>query len=143
MKIPSSKRKNNSSIKSIFRRRRNAKVEANLDCLPRTDKAIFLNTYFIKVLNSCCGFASIYNQRTTQLLSHSFPPPWWDGEENPTEKRQKLMGRDENSLTKWQREKKIITVILIKRIYRMQCSHHPMLNLLQSRKSLSLSQLLT
>jgi len=53
------------------------------------------------------------------------------------------MGRDENSLTKWQREKKIITVILIKRIYRMQCSHHPMLNLLQSRKSLSLSQLLT
>jgi len=30
----------------------------------------------------------------------------WDGGENQKEKRQKLMGWDENSLTEWQREKR-------------------------------------
>jgi len=44
------------------------------------------------------------------------------------------MGRDENSLTEWQREKKT-TIILIKSIYNMQCSHHPMLSLLLSSKN--------
>jgi len=34
------------------------------------------------------------------------PPPWWDEEENEKEKA-KLMGRDENSLTEWQREKTV------------------------------------
>jgi len=69
-------------------------------------------------------------------------PPRWGGEENQKEKA-KLVGCDENSLTKWQREKKITTVILIKRIYSMQCSHHSMLILLLSSKSPSFSQLLT
>jgi len=36
----------------------------------------------------------------------SLPPSWWDGEKNQKEKRQNLMGWDENSLTEWQREKK-------------------------------------
>ena len=34
------------------------------------------------------------------------PSPPWDGEENQKEKRQKLVGWDENNLTEWQREKK-------------------------------------
>jgi len=34
------------------------------------------------------------------------PPPQWDGEDNQKEKA-KLMGWDENTLTEWQREKKI------------------------------------
>jgi len=44
------------------------------------------------------------------------------------------MGCNENSSTGWQREKKITTIILIKRIYSMECSHHPMLGLLLSSK---------
>jgi len=91
----------------------------------------------------CCGFASICNKRTTQLLSHSFPPAQWDGEENLKEKRQKLVGWDENSLTEWQGEKKTTTSKADKSIYNMQCSHHPMLSLLLSNKSLSFSQLPT
>jgi len=62
-------------------------------------------------------------------LSHSSPHPRWHGEENQKEKA-KLVGCDRSSLTKSQREKKITTRILIKRIYSMQCSHHPMLSLL-------------
>jgi len=42
------------------------------------------------------------------------------------------MGCDKNSLTESQREKKITTIILIKWMYSMQCSHHPMLSLLLS-----------
>jgi len=42
-----------------------------------------------------------------QLLSHSFSLPGGT-EENQKEKRQKLMGWDENSLAEWQREKKTI-----------------------------------
>jgi len=44
-------------------------------------------------------------QRTTQLLSQSFLLPGGI-EENQKEKRQKLLGWDENSLAEWQREKK-------------------------------------
>ena len=41
----------------------------------------------------------------TVALSLITPPPW-DGEESQKEKRQKLVGWDENSLTEWQREEK-------------------------------------
>jgi len=68
-------------------------------------------------------------------------PPWWDGEKNQKEKA-KLMGCDKNSSTEWQREKKI-TIILVKRIYSMQCSHHPMLSLLLNNKIPFLQQLPT
>jgi len=76
-----------------------------------------------------------------QLLSHTFPSPQTDGEENPKEKRQKLVGWDGNSLTEWQREKKTTINNTNKSIYNMQCSHHSMLSLLLSSKSLSFSQL--
>jgi len=62
-------------------------------------------------------------------------------EENQKEKA-KLVGCDKNSLTEWPREKKI-TIILIKRIHSMQCSHHPMLSLLLSSKCSYFSQLPT
>jgi len=51
------------------------------------------------------------------------------------------VGWDKNSLTERQREKKIITIILIERIYSMQCSHCLMLSLLLSSKFLCFSQL--
>jgi len=69
------------------------------------------------------------------------PPPQRDGEENQKEKGKKLVGWDENSLTEWQRKK--TTIILIKSIYNMQSSHHPMLSLLLSSKSPFFSQLHT
>jgi len=72
------------------------------------------------------------------------PPTHWDGEENQKEKRQKLVGWDENGITEWQREKKTTTNNTEKNpIYHMQCSHHPMLSLLLTSKSLSFSQLPT
>ena len=83
-------------------------------------------------------FATKNHAVTLSLL----PSPWWDGEENQKEKGKKLAGWDENSLTEWQREKKT-SVILIKSIYNMQCSHHPMPSLLLSSKSPSFSQLPT
>jgi len=95
-----------------------------------------------KNLHWCCGFASICNKRTTQLLSHSFPLPSGMGRRIGRKKRQKLVGRDKNSLTEWQKEKKT-SIILTKSIYNMQCSHHPMLSLLLSSKRPSLSQLPT
>jgi len=49
-----------------------------------------------------------WQQRTTQLLSHSFPLPGGVGKRTRREKA-KLMGWDDNSLTEWQREKKIAT----------------------------------
>jgi len=64
-------------------------------------------------------------------------------EENPKEKRQKLVGWDDNSLTEWQREKKTTINNTDKSIYNMQCSHHLMLSWLLSSKSLSFSQLPT
>jgi len=50
-----------------------------------------------------------------KLLSHSALPSGVG--RRIRRKRQKLMGCDKNSLTKWQREKKITTIILIKTIY--------------------------
>jgi len=46
------------------------------------------------------------------------------------------MAWDENSLTEWQREKKTTVKNSDKNIYNMQCSHHLMLSLLLSSKSL-------
>jgi len=57
------------------------------------------------------------------------------GEENPKEKKQKLMGWDENSLTEQQREKKTTINNSDKSIYNMQRSHHLTLSLLVSRKA--------
>jgi len=75
------------------------------------------------------------------LLSHSSSQARGDGEENQKEKA-KLMCWAENSLTEWQKEKKI-TIILIKSIYNIQYSHHLMGSLLLSSKSPSFSQLPT
>jgi len=55
----------------------------------------------------------------TEPRSCSLTPPWWDGEENQKEKA-KFMGLDKNSSTEQQREKKITTIILIKRTNSMQ-----------------------
>jgi len=72
------------------------------------------------------------------------PPRWWDRKENQKEKRQKLVGWDENSLTEWQSEKKTTTNNTEKKsICNMQCSHHPMLGLLLTSKSLCFSWLPT
>jgi len=68
------------------------------------------------------------------------PPSQWEGEENRKEKA-KLVGWDKNSLTEWQREKKITTTIPIKIIHRGQFSHHLMLSLFPSSKSPFSSQL--
>jgi len=68
--------------------------------------------------------------------------PWWDGEDNQKEKA-KLRGCVKNSLTGQQSEKKVTMIVLIKRIYGMQCSHHPVFRLFLSSKSPSFSQLST
>jgi len=73
-------------------------------------------------------------QRTTQVTLSLLPPPQWDGEKNQKEKGKKLVGWDENSLAECKRRRKEQTIILIKSIYNMQCSHHPMLSLLLSSK---------
>jgi len=62
----------------------------------------------------------------------------WGGE---SEGKAELVGCDKNSVTEQQREEDTTTIILIKRIYSMQCSHCPMLSLLLSSKSPSFSQL--
>jgi len=56
-------------------------------------------------------------------------------------KRQKLVGWDKNSLTEQQREKKITSRTLVKRIYRAQFSQSRMLSLVPSSKSLFSRQL--
>jgi len=58
-------------------------------------------------------FATKNHTVTLSLLS----PALWDGEENQKEKKQKLMGWDENSLTEWQREKKTTTNNTEKKAY--------------------------
>jgi len=75
-------------------------------------------------------------------LSHSSPTlVGWGGE---SEGKAKLVGWDKNSLTEWQREKKITTIILTKRIYSsMQCSNHPIHSWLPRSKSPCFSQLPT
>jgi len=45
-------------------------------------------------------------QKNHTVTLSLLPPPWWDGKRNQKEKRQKLVGWEENSLTEWQREKK-------------------------------------
>ena len=79
------------------------------------------------------------NHTVTLLL---LPLCWWDGEENQKEKRQKLVGWDENNLTQWQREKKTINSTDKKHIQHTVFSP-PMLSLLLSSQSLSFSQLPT
>jgi len=61
-----------------------------------------------------------------------------DREEDQKEKSK--LGWDKNTSTEQQREK-ITTIILIKRIYSMQCSHHLKLSLLLSSKSPYCTQL--
>jgi len=58
--------------------------------------------------------------------SSSFPSlSWWDGEKKHKNKAE-LVGCDKY------RKGKITTIILIKRIYRVHCSHHLMLSTLLS-----------
>ena len=93
--------------------------------------------------HTCCGFASICDKRTMQLLSHSFPLPGWTGRRIRRKKTKTLgVGWEQfNRMAKGEENNKSIT--LIKSMYNMQCSHHPMLSLLLSNKSLSSSQLPT
>jgi len=90
----------------------------------------------------CCGFASICNKEPRSYSPTPSPSPVGWGEESEG-KRQKLLGWDDNSLREWQREKKTTSNNTDKSIYNMQCSHHTMLSLLLSSKSLSFSQLPT
>jgi len=57
---------------------------------------------FASLLWFCLNLQQKNHTVTLSLL----PPPWWDGKRNQKEKRQKLVGWEENSLTEWQREKK-------------------------------------
>jgi len=57
------------------------------------------------------------------------------GREGEWEGKGKLVGWDKDSSTDWQRERKITTIILIRRTYRVQCSHCTVLGLLLSSKS--------
>ena len=72
------------------------------------------------------------------------PPPSLVGRGGESEgKRQKLMGWDENSYRMAKGRRKQQSIILVKSIYIVQCSHHLMLSLLLTSKSLSFSQLPT
>jgi len=56
------------------------------------------------------------------LPTHS--SPWWDGEENQ-KKKAKLVCWDKDNLTEQQRQRKITTIILLKRIHNVndtQCN---------------------
>jgi len=92
-------------------------------------------------MEECCGFASIRNKRTTQLLSHSFPLSGGMGRR--IRRKEGKNSSDENSLTEWQRQKKTTINAIDKSIYNTRCSHHPVLSLLLSSKNLSFSQLPT
>jgi len=74
-------------------------------------------------------------------LTPSSSPVGWGGASEG--KKAKLVGWEKNSLTKWQREKKTTINSTDKSTCNMQCSHHLMLSLLLSSKSLSLLQLPT
>jgi len=87
----------------------------------------------------CCGLDSFGNKEPHSCALTPFPHQW-DREENQKEKA-KLMGCDKNSLTEWQREKKITTITQMKRIYSMQCPYCPMLSSFLSSKSPCFSQL--
>jgi len=58
-----------------------------------------------------CGLAPAGNKEPCGC-SLTPPPPQWDGEENQKEKA-KLVCWDKNSLTEWQREKKITIMLYI------------------------------
>jgi len=77
------------------------------------------------------------------LTSLRRTPPRQDGEENQKEKSKTcgLAYWDKNNLTEPQREKKITSRKLIKRIYRVQFSYCLKLSSLPSSKSPSSSQL--
>jgi len=53
------------------------------------------------------------------------------------------VGWDKKSLTDQQREKKVTAIILLKRIYGMQFSHHSVLRLVLRSKSPSFRQIPT
>jgi len=61
-------------------------------------------------MDHCCGLASAGNKepRSCSLIP---PHSWWDGKEK---EKAKLLDCVKNSLTERQREKKIMTIILIK-----------------------------
>jgi len=70
---------------------------------------------FFQLVPCCAGLAPASNKEPHgRSLA---PSSWWDGEENG-KKKAKLMGWDKDSLTEQQRQRKIITIILIKRIYK-------------------------
>jgi len=75
------------------------------------------------------------------FLTPALSPVGWGGQSEG--KRQKLVGWNENSLTTGKGRRKQQSIILIKSMYNMQCSHHPTPSLLLSSKSLSFSQLPT
>jgi len=70
------------------------------------------------------------------------PPSQGDGEGDQKEKA-KFTGWDENSLTHWQREKKITIVLIKKHMYNVQCTYDPVLIMLLISKFPSFSQLPT
>jgi len=87
-------------------------------------------------LTTVCVLVAVQPQLATQNHAAALsllPSSRWDGEQNQKQKA-KLMGWDKNSLTEWEREKRITTIILIKRICSMQCSHHLILSLFLSSK---------
>jgi len=90
------------------------------------------------IFKECCSSASAGNKEP-RSGSLTPSPSWRDREENRKEKA-KLVGWDENRVTQLQKEKKAITVTLIKRTYSMQRSHHLMLCWLLSSKCPSFSQ---
>jgi len=86
-----------------------------------------------------CGLASAVNKEPCGCC---ITPPSSPGDGEQIQKQKaKLVGCDKNNFTEQQREKKIKIIILIRRIYSMQCSYRPMLSLLLSSKSPSFSQL--
>jgi len=95
--------------------------------------------YILILRLKCCGLAPTSNK---EPRGHSLTPPfsWWDRKDNQKEKA-KFVVWHKNSLTERQRERKITAIILIKRIYRVQFSHYPMLSLLLRSKSPRFSQL--
>jgi len=96
----------------------------------------------IPIIICVVGFPQFATKNHAVTLS-LLPLPRWDGKDNQKEKKQKLMGRDESSLTNGKGRRKQQSIILIKSIYNRQCSHHSMLSLLLSNKSLSFSQIST
>jgi len=84
-------------------------------------------------------------QQKNHAVNLSLLPPSlvrWGGESEGKEAK-KVISWDKNRLAEWQGEKKTTINNTDKSVYNTQCSHHPMLSLLLSSKSLSFSQLPT